>query len=473
MSPSIIIMFLVAAAISVFIAFILSNLARHQGLARLKLEEDERRRQEEETTALLQSNKSLSENVEDVLNQLTESDKLSRQASEHLLEIFSREVKKHVEVNTKEVAKHYESIIEEKTKDQEVVWKKYNSALVEKKQTDAVIRSVAEGLVVVGPDGKVLMMNPAAEKLLGVNKKEKLGKPINEDLREEQLITLTKQNKDTGGKEIELASESDETKKILRASSAVIENENGETVGMVSVLSDITRQKELERMKTGFVASVSHELRTPLIAIDKSLQLILSKTTGSLTETQEQFLTIAERNLKRLSRLIDDLLDMSKLEAGKMTLKRQPASLEKIIADSVFALDNWAKTKFITIEKNVAAALPEVNVDADRLTQILNNLMGNAIKFTPAHGTITVTAAVKKPGEVEISVRDTGIGISPENLGKVFDKFYQVGERVSTDISGTGLGLSIVKELVELHGGKIWVDSDKGQGTTFTFTLPV
>ncbi len=466
-------MFLVAAAISVFIAFILSNLARHQGLARLKLEEDERRRQEEETTALLQSNKSLSENVEDVLNQLTESDKLSRQASEHLLEIFSREVKKHVEVNTKEVAKHYESIIEEKTKDQEVVWKKYNSALVEKKQTDAVIRSVAEGLVVVGPDGKVLMMNPAAEKLLGVNKKEKLGKPINEDLREEQLITLTKQNKDTGGKEIELASESDETKKILRASSAVIENENGETVGMVSVLSDITRQKELERMKTGFVASVSHELRTPLIAIDKSLQLILSKTTGSLTETQEQFLTIAERNLKRLSRLIDDLLDMSKLEAGKMTLKRQPASLEKIIADSVFALDNWAKTKFITIEKNVAAALPEVNVDADRLTQILNNLMGNAIKFTPAHGTITVTAAVKKPGEVEISVRDTGIGISPENLGKVFDKFYQVGERVSTDISGTGLGLSIVKELVELHGGKIWVDSDKGQGTTFTFTLPV
>lgn len=317
------------------------------------------------------------------------------------------------------------------------------------------------------------MMNPAAEKLLGVSKKEKVGKPINEDLREEQLITLTKKNNETGGKEIEFASESDETKRILRASSAVIENENGETVGMVSVLSDITRQKELERMKTGFVASVSHELRTPLIAIDKSLQLILSKTTGPLSETQEQFLTIAERNLKRLSRLIDDLLDMSKLEAGKMTLNRQPAAMAKIITDSVFAMDNWAKSKSVTIAQNIDENMPDVNVDADRVTQILNNLIGNAIKFTPAQGAITVSAKAKKPGEIEVSVRDTGIGISAENLLKVFDKFYQVGERVSTDISGTGLGLSIVKELVELHGGKIWVDSEKGQGAIFTFILPV
>lgn len=472
MSPSTIIMFVVAAGISITISLILSNLASQQGLARLKLEEEERRRQEEETTLLL-NNKTLNENVDEVVSQLTDSNRLSQQASQRLIDIFSREVKKHIEDNTKEVAKHYETIIEEKTKDQEVVWKKYNNALAEKKQTDAVIRSVAEGLVVVGPDGKVLMMNPAAEKLLGVNKKEKVGKPINEDLREEQLITLTKKNKDTGGKEIELSSESDETKKILRASSAIIENENGETVGMVSVLSDITRQKELERMKTGFVASVSHELRTPLIAIDKSIQLILSKTTGALSETQEQFLTIADRNLKRLSRLIDDLLDMSKLEAGKMTLKRQPADLGKIVADSVFALENWAKSKSITIAKVVDDNLPQVNVDADRLTQILNNLIGNAIKFTPAQGTITVTANAKKPGEVELSVHDTGIGISAENLPKVFDKFYQVGERISTDISGTGLGLSIVKELVELHGGKIWVESEKGQGATFAFILPV
>jgi len=466
-------MFVVAAAISVTIALILGNLARQQGLARLKLEEEERRRHEDEEASLLQQNKSLGENVEEVLSQLTDSDKLSRQASQRIVDIFSREVKKHIEDNTKQVAKHYEMILEEKTKDQEIVWKKYNSALVEKKQTDAVIRSVAEGLVVVGPDGKVLMMNPAAEKLLGVSKKEKVGKPINEDLREEQLITLTKKNNETGGKEIEFASESDETKRILRASSAVIENENGETVGMVSVLSDITRQKELERMKTGFVASVSHELRTPLIAIDKSLQLILSKTTGPLSETQEQFLTIAERNLKRLSRLIDDLLDMSKLEAGKMTLNRQPAAMAKIITDSVFAMDNWAKSKSVTIAQNIDEHMPDVNVDADRVTQILNNLIGNAIKFTPAQGTITVSAKAKKPGEIEVSVRDTGIGISAENLVKVFDKFYQVGERVSTDISGTGLGLSIVKELVELHGGKIWVDSEKGQGAIFTFILPV
>ena len=146
-------MFVVAAAISVTIALILGNLARQQGLARLKLEEEERRRHEDEEASLLQQNKSLGENVEEVLSQLTDSDKLSRQASQRIVDIFSREVKKHIEDNTKQVAKHYEMILEEKTKDQEIVWKKYNSALVEKKQTDAVIRSVAEGLVVVGPDG--------------------------------------------------------------------------------------------------------------------------------------------------------------------------------------------------------------------------------------------------------------------------------------------------------------------------------
>jgi signal transduction histidine kinase len=227
-------------------------------------------------------------------------------------------------------------------------------------------------------------------------------------------------------------------------------------------------------MKSSFVSSVSHELRTPLVAIDKSLSLILSKATGPISENQEQFLNIAERNLKRLTRLIDDLLDLSKLEAGKMEIKPVPTLIEKVVNDAADSLDNWAKTKSIKIEKKIQEALPEINIDSDRVIQVLTNLIGNAIKFTPNGGTITVKVILRKEnGTIEVSVTDTGIGIAKENFNKIFDRFYQVGERVSTDISGTGIGLVVVKELVELHGGKIWVESEKGQGATFTFTLPL
>jgi len=319
------------------------------------------------------------------------------------------------------------------------------------------------------------MMNPAAERMLGVSRKDKIGKRILDDLKEEQLVALVKDSPNREEKEIELISQQDETKKILRASSAVIENEHGQTVGMVSVLSDITKQKELDRMKSSFVANVSHELRTPLVAIDKSLSLILSKSTGEISETQEQFLTLAERNLKRLSLLVNDLLDLAKLEAGKMEIRPMPESIDKVIYESVETLNTWAKTKSINIETKIESGLPQVNIDSARIIQVLNNLIGNAIKFTPNNGSIVVEIKLmqKERRAIEVSVTDTGVGIAGDDLPKVFDKFYQAGERVSTDINGTGIGLSIAKEIVELHGGKIWVESGRGNGAKFIFRLPL
>lgn len=298
--------------------------------------------------------------------------------------------------------------------------------MVEKKDTEAVLKSIAEGLVVVDSEGKVIMMNPAAEKLLGVERKNKIGKNLLEGLKEERLVSLIKGSEKE--REIELISQQDETKKILRASSAVIEDENGRTVGMVSVLSDITKQKELDRMKSQFIASVSHELRTPLIAIEKSLSLLLSKAVGPISETQEQFLSIAERILKRLSRLINDLLDLSRLEAGRMRLETNPSSIEKIIDECVETFITWANTKSIKIEKRIQKNLPLVNIDPIRINQVLNNLIGNAIKFTPKNGRIIVEASLY-PKEIRVSVADTGIGIPKDALNKVFDKFYQVHER--------------------------------------------
>lgn len=157
-----------------------------------------------------------------------------------------------------------------------------------------------------------------------------------------------------------------------------------------------------------------------------------------------------------------------------MQIRPEPASIGKIVNESVENLNNWAKTKSVAIQQKIQEALPDLSIDPNRIVQVMTNLIGNAIKFTPANGTITVEALLSPSGrEVQVSVADTGIGIPKESLDKVFEKFYQVGERTSTDIGGTGIGLSIAKEIVQLHGGRIWAESEKGSGAKFTFTLPL
>ncbi len=473
-------LYIATAIISLLIAFFLVTFSRASAQARINKEKIKFRQPQYETDEVKSDSGGPKDEAlrEEIYQKVSETLAITKaqgqDAAKLISETIGREVEKKISVNGQQLRAKYENLIEERTKSEEVAWKKYKSVLTEKQSTDAVIRSVAEGLLVVDSKGKVLMMNPAAEKLLGVSKKEKMGKNLMEGIKDEQLVSLVKDQKDQSGREIEVVSQDDETKKVLRASSAVIENEEGQTIGMVSVLSDITKQKELDRMKANFIASVSHELRTPLVAIEKSIALILGKAVGDVPPAQEQFLAIADRNLKRLARLINDLLDLSKLEAGRMELKRQNLPLEPIFADVVATLATWAQTKSIELKKTVEEGLPEIPVDPDRLTQVLVNLIGNAIKFTPQQGSITLRARLKKDEEcIEVGVSDTGIGISPENIAKVFDKFYQIGERVSTDISGTGIGLSIAKEIVELHGGRIWVESKKEVGTTFSFTLPL
>jgi len=408
------------------------------------------------------------------IGKVLDSEEEGKRLSKRLSQILNQEVEKRVSMSTEQLTKKYELIIKEKERNEEIVLQKYRKISAEKKNTEAVIRSIAEGLVVIDKHGRIIMMNPAAEKLLEASSKEKVGKPLLENLSETQLVSLVKGTPEDKEKEIELVSASDDTKKVVRASTAIIENENGQTVGMVSVLTDITKQKELDRMKSNFIASVSHELRTPLVAIEKAISLLLNKSAGPLNETQQQFLSIADRNLKRLSTLINDLLDLSKLEAGKMRMQFELSYIDKVIDESIEAFRAWANTKSIKIEKNVASGLPQVEIDLQRIGQVLNNLIGNAIKFTPSGGTVTVEANLTKDKkEIEVSIKDTGVGIAKEDLLRIFDRFYQGSERSPTDITGTGLGLSIAKEIVNLHGGRIWAESEKGEGAKFTFTIPL
>jgi len=472
MSNLTVVLFIFTGVVAFIVALFLSRIAMLSGRSRLKVEEkgvlpEGQKEPEVKVDAPLQ------EVLFEGFKYVGGSDKNYEEVGKKVMAAFEKELQERISKVSHDLTKKYEAVIEEKTKDQEVLWNKFNDAVVSRQQTEAVIRSLAEGVVVVNPDGKVVMMNPVAEKLLGVSRKEKIGKPIFDGLKDEQVVSIIKKTSQGKPSEIEVHSPQDETKKIIQASSAVLEDENGQTIGMVSVLSDVTRQKELAALKSRFVASVSHELRTPLVAIGQSLALLLSGVTGQLNENQEEFLIIAERNLKRLSRLIDDLLDLSRLESGRLVLERRPVVIEPLIKDTVLTFSTWASSKKIAIDIQLGYPLPEALVDSRRFCEILDKLLDNALKFTPVAGKIVVGAHYDpQRSEVLVSVADNGIGIEKEEQAKIFEKFYQSKNSTHNNISGIRISLSIVKELVELHGGRIWLESEKDKGTKFTFSIP-
>lgn len=369
-------------------------------------------------------------------------------------------------------------------------------------KTDSILKSVAEAIVVVNNKGEVVYINPAGEKLLNVQKEKILGKSVLDEMNEAQMVTLSKDAMGEEGifepTEMEIRGTRDAVK-TLRQSVGVIHNKNGLTVGTVSVLSDVTKQKELEQMKTDFVSNVSHELRTPLVSIQKSIQLILDQQTGKINTDQEHFLEICNRNVTRLMRLINDTLDLSKMEAGKLLMNVTSVDIEKLLKESIEGVRPWAQTKGIAVDLKVDGSLPSALWDNDKVIQMLTNLLSNAIKFTPEVGFVHVNAKklsgaddfskvegeevkleypTENPITVEddhvlISVTDTGPGMSNEEAGKIFDKFYQIKHTSGQSLLGTGLGLPIARQIVELHHGKLWVHSKKKEGTTFLAALPV
>ncbi len=398
-------------------------------------------------------------------------------------EAFQKEGSGGIEISAEELAELREKAQKlEKLEGKYLLVEREKKRLVdEKERVDTIIRNLAEGVVVVDNTGKVLLMNPAAEKLLGVEHGKGTGEDIRESLRQEHLLALAKgplRRGEETGKQIELRSLNTDTQKVLQASTAIIENEDGKTVGMVSVLSDITRQKELNEMKSKFVSHVSHELRTPLVAIQRSLALLLEESASHLGPDQKQYLEIANRNIGRLGRLINDILDLSKIEAGKLEIHPMGFSLAAVLEDVKTTFVTWAKDKKIEISLQVPQGSVMVEADRDRINQVLANLVSNALKYTPEGGSIMLEALLEDEslpsGDcVEVGVRDTGIGISPQDQKRIFERFEQVSLSQPAGISSTGLGLSIAREIVELHGGKIWVESQEGKGSRFAFRIPL
>ncbi|MBU6409161.1 MAG: GHKL domain-containing protein, partial [Verrucomicrobia bacterium] len=250
---------------------------------------------------------------------------------------------------------------------------------------------------------------------------------------------------------------------------AAIRNSAGEREGTILVFHDLTRLKKLERTREEFVANVSHELRTPLSLIKGYVETLLDGARNN-PETLERFLKIIERNAQRLDLLIQDLLTISALESGRVTLELHTVDLRALVEKVFNDFRQAASGKGVSLINQ----MPELTVNADvhRLEQVFANLLDNAIKYGRANGEVTV-GAKQAGGSVEVFVRDNGPGIPPESLDRVFERFYRVDKARSREQGGTGLGLSIVKHIVQAHGGDVRVESTLGQGAIFSFTLPV
>jgi two-component system, NtrC family, sensor histidine kinase GlrK len=229
--------------------------------------------------------------------------------------------------------------------------------------------------------------------------------------------------------------------------------------------------KEVDRMKSDFFSLMSHELRTPLTSIREGTSLFLEGMGGEVTEKQRKLLTIIAEESNRLIGLVNSLLDLSKLEAGMVIFHTVRTDLPSLITRAVREILPLAEAKHIGIETDIGE-IPSVSMDVDRILQVVRNLIGNALKFTPSGGSVRVVAR-RKGDAVEVSVIDTGPGIQPEHIDMIFEKFGQASPAGSHRLHGTGLGLAIVKHIVHAHGGEVWVESEVGRGSTFTFVLPV
>jgi PAS domain S-box-containing protein len=345
-------------------------------------------------------------------------------------------------------------------------------------RTTGVLQNMVEGVVVVDDQGKILMMNPAAESIYGETLAKTAGKPITEKASDQFVVTMATNLKSSGDADVKpevKTAGADDVKKTLKASSAVVQTEAGKVVGVVTALPDVTKHRELQRMQRDFVAHVTHELRAPLSSIRAALEIMQSEF-GAKMETEEtRMLSTALKNSDRLAEMINGILDFSKLESGQMSVYPKPVEPQKIAAEAVDGLQPWAQKKRIDLSLTAPGGLPLVDADAPRTVQVVVNLLSNAIKFTPAGGKISVKLSRRTEGAatfVEFAVTDTGPGIPKAEHQRVFEKFAQIAAG-ETHVGGTGLGLSIAKALVVLQKGKMWIESEPGKGATFLFTLPV
>jgi PAS domain S-box-containing protein len=362
-----------------------------------------------------------------------------------------------------------------------------NTALFEeaenkKTHLEQVFASTSDGFLVTDLSGRVVAFNRQAAELLGIGTEEVVGRPFErlvetlgpvvnwEQPGGRALLSAIASGRPTAASgDLELRAPE---ARMLGWRAAPMRDLLGATLGVTITLNDVTRQREIDRMKTEFVSTVSHELRTPLTSIKGSLHLLLSDPALHLDATQRQLVDISVKNTDRLIRLITNILDISKIEAGHIQLELGMHGVGEFVSVAVDGIAAFAESRAIVIESDVEPDLPQVRVDVDRMVQVVTNLLSNAIKFSPPGSTVKVSTR-RAGAQLELRVTDRGRGIAPDDMGKLFRKFQQLDGSNVRAVGGTGLGLAICRGIVEEHGGSIGVESQLGYGATFTVTLPL
>ena len=352
----------------------------------------------------------------------------------------------------------------------------------EKNKLNTVIKNMTDGLIVTSLDNTIMIANPAVEQMLMLPSDSIVNRDVKEIFTGIDIRKMLSEVIRTGGSEV-IQEDFKLGDKVIRAVSYSI-SAGEEMLGVITVLRDITKEWEVDRMKTDFISTVSHELRTPLTSvigfarlIKKKLEEVIFPQITSGDARLRRAVSQVEGNIniivsegQRLTELINDVLDIAKMEAGKIEWKMEPLSLAGVIERATEATSSLFEPKDLRLVKEIEEGLPLVTGDRDRLIQVVINLISNAVKFTD-RGSVTCRAS-RRNRAIEVSVSDSGTGIAVEDLPKVFEKFKQVGDTLTDKPKGTGLGLPICKEIVEHHGGRIWATSILGQGSTFSFTLP-
>ncbi|HCX04214.1 MAG TPA: hypothetical protein DHM42_06965 [Clostridiales bacterium] len=345
----------------------------------------------------------------------------------------------------------------------------------EKQKSDAIVESISDGIIVTNDEHKILLVNRAAEKALDIREKEALNRHFLEVIKKEDIFEIIEKVKDKSPnyeykKYLDISLEVDGKNEYYRLNVRPIRTREGENIGVVTLMQNITKLKEVDQIKSDFVSTVSHEFRTPLTSITMGVGLLLDEVPGPINEEQKELVEAIEEDSERLRKLVSDLLDLSRMESGNIKMDIERHNLKDILDNAIKPFKRQFEEQGVDIELKIRKNLSEVKVDFNKISWVFTNLIGNALRYLPEDkkGKIIINAK-ETANKMLISVSDNGKGISEEYQQKIFEKFIQAKD--NDNKGGTGLGLAISKEIVNAHGGEIWVKSKVGEGSTFYFTL--
>jgi two-component system phosphate regulon sensor histidine kinase PhoR len=329
----------------------------------------------------------------------------------------------------------------------------------------SILDNMADGVILTDAEGNIILTNKAAQSLLSIRDEGAQDRPLIEVVREHELSDLLSSCLATGQEKI-AQFELGKLNRFLRAMAIPIVNEKLD--GVLLLLQDLTELRNLQTMRRDLVGNISHEFRTPLAGI-KTMVETLQDGAVDERETAKDFLSRIEAEVDRMTQLVGELTELSRIETGKVTLKLEPVNLNLLVKEVMAQLKPQAERQNLTLEMVLADDLPATRIDQERLRQVIVNLIHNAIKFNRPGGSIRTTTRYSE-GSVLVEVTDTGTGIAKDDLPHIFERFYKADR--SRAGQGTGMGLAIAKHIVEAHGGEIWVQSEEGKGSTFSFSLP-